>query len=149
MFILYLMENDRKYLDQFVAENSWMIRPCILYSEEYKDCKSIKSRFHQRFVYGSFVDCNQWKKDYDNCCKWTEDNNKKACKELVESEILKRIERLKAHRENDIWEKRTTPPATWNDPLPEWMEEKLKNSLLSVKANEINIETEKTFCVLM
>ncbi|XP_073982971.1 synaptic plasticity regulator PANTS [Rhodnius prolixus] len=143
------MESDRKNIDQIVTENAWMIRPCVLYAEEYKDCKSIRSRFHQRFVYGTFLDCNQWKTDYDNCLKWTEDNNQKACKDLVESEVLRRIERLKAHNDNDTWEKRTSPPTTWNDPLPEWMEEKLKYSYLKEKSVKVSNETEKSFCVLM
>lgn len=70
-------------------------------------------------------------------------------KDLVESEVLRRIERLKAHNDNDTWEKRTSPPTTWNDPLPEWMEEKLKYSYLKEKSVKVSNETEKSFCVLM
>ena len=44
----------------------WLIKPCEMYKEEYKDCKSIKARFHQYFIFGETLDCEQWKIDYDN-----------------------------------------------------------------------------------
>lgn len=50
-----------------------------MYKEEYKDCKSIKARFHQYFIFGETVDCEQWKIDYDNCNLWSEHKDKEAC----------------------------------------------------------------------
>ncbi|KAK9512193.1 hypothetical protein O3M35_000663 [Rhynocoris fuscipes] len=126
------------------------VRPCLLYEEEYKDCKSIRSRFHQYFIYGSLSDCTQWKRDYDNCIRWRENNNKNACRELIEVEMSRRIERLKAHRENDVWEKRASPPKSWNKPLPPYMQERMKGSYLAQKADELESPSkERTFCAIM
>ena len=47
------------------------IRPCSLYLDEYKECKSIKGRFHQYYIYGDYQDCTKWKEDFDNCEKMT------------------------------------------------------------------------------
>ena len=37
---------------------------------------------------------------------------------LVEREKKKMEERLKCHKDNDVWESRTSPPEDWNEPLP-------------------------------
>lgn len=58
------------------------IRDCEIYKDEYKECTSFRARFHQYFIYGETLDCNQWKKDYNNCCKWTEDGDVKAAVSL-------------------------------------------------------------------
>lgn len=49
-----------------------------MYREEYNDCTSVKGRFHQYFIYGETIDCAQWKRDFDNCSKWKEENDLKA-----------------------------------------------------------------------
>lgn len=49
-----------------------------MYKDEYKECTSFKGRFQQYFIYGEPQNCNQWKKDYDNCCKWEDDKELKA-----------------------------------------------------------------------
>lgn len=54
------------------------IRECSDYKEEYDECTSLRGRFHQYFIYGDSIDCNQWKKDHINCCKWTDKNDIKA-----------------------------------------------------------------------
>ncbi|XP_014240098.1 UPF0545 protein C22orf39 homolog [Cimex lectularius] len=128
----------------------WMVRNCDVYNDEYKDCKSIKARFHQQFVYGSFVDCSQWKRDYNNCEKWNTKKNKKAVEELIESEVARRKERLDAHFNNDIWERRDNPPAEWNDPLPERFKNRVEKSYLALKSKEMKegVTPERTFCVI-
>ncbi|KAF6203754.1 hypothetical protein GE061_002089 [Apolygus lucorum] len=137
-------------IDELVKKYSWMVRPCILYKEEYSDCTSIKSRFHQMFVDGSMEDCSQWKYDYDNCSKWKNDANPKAFKELIESEMQKREARLGAHNANDVWKRREKAPENWSAPLPAWMEEKMQASYLAMKAEEAKQGKLKNefFCVI-
>ncbi|XP_049951517.1 UPF0545 protein C22orf39 homolog [Schistocerca serialis cubense] len=134
-------------------KDAWMIRPCEIYDDEYSDCASFKARFHQYFVFGKFVDCSQWKHDYENCVRWRDSKNVKACDELIKSEKKRRYERLKAHIDNDIWEKRDAPPEDWNKPLPEWMQNEYKDTYLAHKAKELNDpkafkEPERTLCVI-
>uniref|UniRef100_A0A146L688 Synaptic plasticity regulator PANTS n=1 Tax=Lygus hesperus TaxID=30085 RepID=A0A146L688_LYGHE len=137
-------------IDELLKKYSWMVRPCVLYKEEYSDCTSIKSRFHQVFVTGSFEDCSHWKYDYDNCSKWRGDSNPKAFKALIESELKKRQARLGAHKANDVWEPRENPPEDWNAPLPAWMEERIQASYLAMKAEEAKEGKLKndSFCVI-
>nr|XP_021184985.2 UPF0545 protein C22orf39 homolog [Helicoverpa armigera] len=133
-------------------EDKWVIRDCELYKDEYKECTSFKGRFQQYFVYGETLDCNQWKKDYDNCCKWEDKRDIKAAEALIASEKARRMERLRAHYRNDIWKKRDAPPADWDKPLPEWMQKRDENTYLAVKAKELRegkVEEDKKFCSIM
>ncbi|KAF3421149.1 hypothetical protein E2986_09081 [Frieseomelitta varia] len=134
-------------------KDEWLIRPCVVYKEEYADCTSIKARFHQYFIHGEILDCKQWKIDYENCNLWTEHKNKKACYELINSEKTRRVNRLKDHYKNDIWERRDKPPENWNAPLPKWLEERNSNSYLKI-VNEKLKETKneianRNFCTIM
>lgn len=104
--------------DEYIEKNSWMIRKCSLYNDEYSDCTSMHARIHQYFIKGKMEDCGQWKRCYNNCIKWEETKDRKAFKELINDELDKRKERLSGHLGNDVWEKRTDPPSNWNDPLP-------------------------------
>ncbi|KAJ9582390.1 hypothetical protein L9F63_003243 [Diploptera punctata] len=132
----------------------WQIRPCELYKEEYNDCTSIKARFHQYFVHGETIDCTQWKRDYDNCIRWKNDNNSKAMKELLDSEKDRRLKRLEGHFKNNVWAKRTEPPEDWNKPLPERFVKEYENTYLYHRAKEMaendgrkEIEN-RTLCVI-
>ncbi|CAD1469619.1 unnamed protein product, partial [Heterotrigona itama] len=117
------------------------IKPCAMYIDEYSDCRSIRGRFHQYFIYGEMLDCKQWKIDYKNCNLWTEHKNKKAYNELINSEKTRRLNRLRDHYNNDVWERRDKPPENWNTPLPKWIEEKNSNSYLKI-VNEKLKETK-------
>lgn len=66
----------------------FQIRECEMYKDEYKDCTSFRARFQQYFVYGETLDCNQWKKDYDNCCKW---ESKRDMKAAVSTKTIKNL----------------------------------------------------------
>ncbi|XP_071450818.1 synaptic plasticity regulator PANTS [Hetaerina americana] len=121
---------------------SWLVRPCITYKEEYGDCTSIKGRFHQYFVYGSTVDCNQWGRDLDNCTRWDDSRDMKALHELIESEKKRRTERLQTYINNDVMSLREKPPEDWNKPLPEWMEKEYSSSYLALKS--IEMKSKKT-----
>ncbi|CAL1267944.1 unnamed protein product [Larinioides sclopetarius] len=71
---MFGLKKDEKYFEVSDTENvenlpkdAWKVRPCEWYKDEYKDCKSMKARFHQYFIYGDTIDCTHWKNDYMNC----------------------------------------------------------------------------------
>lgn len=135
----------------------WMIRPCGMYKEEYNDCKCMKARFHQYYIFGEFLDCTQWKIDYDNCYLWQKYKNKEALDELIKSEKTRRMERLRNHYNNNVWERRDKPPENWDAPLPDWLQEKHKNSYLHHAKKKLERELENrqeydnnsSSCILM
>lgn len=80
----------------------------------------------------------------------------KAAQEIIASEAHRRNERMKAHYQNTVWQKRKAPPADWSKPLPEWLIEKNKNTYLEIKANELRdaqnngaLKEERTLCTIM
>ncbi|XP_018318817.1 UPF0545 protein C22orf39 homolog isoform X2 [Agrilus planipennis] len=135
-------ENEKN--NETNLDREWMIRDCDIYSDEYSDCTSIKARFHQYFVFGTTLDCSQWKRDCDNCWKW---------KELIKSECNRHLERLRNHYANDVWEKRSSPPEDWEKPLPEHMIQEYEHSFLHLKAKEmrgdIPSESVSKYCSIM
>ncbi|XP_064460907.1 synaptic plasticity regulator PANTS-like [Ornithodoros turicata] len=133
-----------------LPRDSWMVRPCEWYVEEYADCKSIKARFHQYFIFGHTIDCSQWKTDYDNCMLWRKSSDIEALKSVIDSEHKRKEDRLKATLENNVWELRTEPPKDWNKALPEWMVNKFKNTYLAMKQKEMETEYEapQKMCVI-
>lgn len=72
---------------------------------------------------------------------------------VIKSERIRRLERLKAHYQNDTWTKREAPPADWAAPLPEWMVKRDENTYLAYKAKEMREgkeeESEKSSCTIM
>ncbi|XP_052872186.1 UPF0545 protein C22orf39 homolog [Anopheles cruzii] len=124
--------------EEEVFKNLWSIRPCYLYNEEYDDCTSIKARFHQYFIHGESIDCNQWKRDYANCTRFEKNpTDTKSALELIQSEASRREERMRAHYSNNVWTKRTAPPEDWSKPLPEHMLKEYEGSYLAAKAKEL------------
>lgn len=63
---------------------------------------------------------------------------------LIASEKQRRYARLRPHYENDVWEKREKPPENWNAPLPEWMQEKFKNTYLQIRSEDMKNGIERT-----
>lgn len=126
-----------------------------MYKEEVSDCTSIKARFHQYFIHGESIDCTQWKRDYENCCRYEDTKDIKFGEELIKSETIRRINRMKSHYLNTTWKKRKNPPEDWNKPLPEWMEKDFESSYLNIKSKEMRGEVTPTpdipnsFCVIM
>lgn len=129
-----------------------------MYKGEYKECKRIKGRFNQYFVFGEFQDCQDWADTYNNCQKYSWGKNKDAAIDVIKSELERREKRLKPYRENDIWTKRDGPPEDWSKPLPEFMIERNRNSYLEYMGKEsgiissenlANISKQPKFCGLM
>lgn len=59
---------------------------------------------------------------------------------------------MKAHYDNDVWEKRKNPPEDWSKPLPEYMQKEYEATYLNIKSKEIKGEIEPTFdtsCTIM
>ncbi|KAH7640424.1 synaptic plasticity regulator PANTS [Dermatophagoides farinae] len=122
------MDHDRKPEDRFECElngnelekygpYSWMVRPCEWYLQEYKDCKSIRARLHQYFISGTIDNCDDWRDDYHNCYQFRNNKNPIYLNRLIESELLRKHNRLLQSKANDVWEYRTEPPNDWNKPI--------------------------------
>ncbi|XP_023168299.2 UPF0545 protein C22orf39 homolog [Drosophila hydei] len=126
-------KNDTKLVD------TWAIRPCHLYKDEYDDCSSFKARFHQYFVFGKNTDCSQWLKDFQDCERYqrSNGNDMEAGNAIIKSEEQRRLARLRAHYANDTWTKRKQPPEDWAKPLPEWLEKRNENTYLELKQKEL------------
>ncbi|XP_044271561.1 UPF0545 protein C22orf39 homolog [Tribolium madens] len=142
-------ENDKPKI-----EDEWLIRPCPVYEEEYKECTSFRGRFHQYFIFGETLDCISWKRDYDNCCRWRENKDVKSAKEVIENEKRRRKERLVPHFSNDVWSRRKSPPENWNSPLPEHIQKEYEASYLNIKSKEMRGEIPpqtdlSSYCTLM
>uniref|UniRef100_A0A1A9WK27 Synaptic plasticity regulator PANTS n=1 Tax=Glossina brevipalpis TaxID=37001 RepID=A0A1A9WK27_9MUSC len=138
-----------------VLEDSWSIRPCSVYKDEYEECTSIKARFHQYFIHGENTDCTDWHNDYQNCVRYEDSNGNDlaAGKAVVHSEEERRKNRFKGHYGNTVWQKRKTPPEDWAKPLPDWLAKRYENSYLSLKQMEIDGNVtkldEKQYCLIM
>lgn len=65
--------------------------------------------------------------------------------ELIDSEKQRRKERLLPHYQNDIWERRKTPPEDWNKPLPDFLQKEYENTYLNIKAKELRGEIAPSF----
>lgn len=114
-----------------------------MYKAEFKECKSIRGRFQQNFVYGERQDCQHWGDTYNNCQKWEWLGNEAAAIEVIRSEMVRRDERLKAHLANDTWTRRDKPPDNFSGPLPDWMQQRNKGSYLEIKAKELKEREEE------
>lgn len=71
---------------------------------------------------------------------------------VINSEKERRLERLRAHYNNDTWKKRDSPPVDWKKPLPEWMQKRDENTYLAQKLKEEAegiSEDNKSFCVII
>ncbi|XP_053214304.1 UPF0545 protein C22orf39 homolog [Panonychus citri] len=120
---------------------AWKVRPCEWYQEENRNCKNFFQRFNQKFIYGKGLDCDQWSRDYKNCLGFRNTGDEQLMQKVIDSEN-KRITKFVVNSErNDIWESRTEPPPNWNRKLPDWWNERTKESRLK-KYMEI-LEEEK------
>ncbi|CAL8102750.1 unnamed protein product [Orchesella dallaii] len=128
---------------QQVPAFTWLVKPCFIYKDEYKDCKSFRARFNQYFVDGKTSDCTGWKEDYDNCVLWEDKDDVDALNKVIASEKKRVQKRLKAHYANDVWEQRSEPPANWNSELPKWITKEYEGSFLKKKADDLKSGEEK------
>ncbi|XP_005110417.1 UPF0545 protein C22orf39 homolog [Aplysia californica] len=100
-----------------LPDGIWLMRPCEVYKEEHRDCKSFLSRLYQYYIDGSWSDCSQWLTDYNNCMRFRKSKDMEALESLIASERQRRKERIQNAKANDVWEYRTSPPPEWSAPL--------------------------------
>ncbi|GFO43167.1 upf0545 protein [Plakobranchus ocellatus] len=101
-----------------LPKDIWLMRPCEIYKEEYRDCKRLLSRFYQYYVDGTTKDCSHWLADFNNCMAFRKNRDLNAMEAVLSSERNRRAERLQMARENNVWEYRNSPPAQWFSSLP-------------------------------
>ncbi|CAL1267945.1 unnamed protein product [Larinioides sclopetarius] len=142
---MFGLKKDEKYFEVSDTENvenlpkdAWKVRPCEWYKDEYKDCKSMKARFHQYFIYGDTIDCTHWKNDYMNCMHFRKKHDLESLEKVVVSENERKRQRIQSMEQNDVWKYRSSPPENWNSPMPSWMVENKKDSLLINTQNMLN-----------
>ena len=155
MKILSIMSSTNEY-DQFrlnrhhkalleTIPNSWMLRECSVYKDEYKGCSGIKGKLHSYYVTGKVDQCEDWKQNYADCKLWVDKSDTEAAKRIIDREHKRIYERLKGHCENDVWETRSPaerPPEDWNKPLPEHLADMADDSYL--KQYKENLEKGNT-----
>ncbi|KAH9518667.1 hypothetical protein Btru_005916 [Bulinus truncatus] len=101
----------------YQPDDVWLIRPCEVYKDEYKDCKSLLSRVYQYYIDGSRQDCSQWLTDFNNCMKFRQTRDQLAAAALISVEQQRRKQRLQLAKANDVWEYRKVPPPEWLEPI--------------------------------
>jgi len=91
-------------------------------------------RFYQHYVDGQKTDCSHWVDCYEDCQLWKNNADQEAATRVIDKEKERVKERLKGHYENNVWEKRITPPPKeeWNKPLPQYMLDRQENSYLAM-----------------
>ncbi|CAL1267943.1 unnamed protein product [Larinioides sclopetarius] len=98
----------------------------------------MKARFHQYFIYGDTIDCTHWKNDYMNCMHFRKKHDLESLEKVVVSENERKRQRIQSMEQNDVWKYRSSPPENWNSPMPSWMVENKKDSLLINTQNMLN-----------
>lgn len=106
--------------------------PCDHYEYEYKSNCNIFGRF-KRFLHADEsidFDCDQLKDLFYSCVKYRDDPSRNLecflkLKPYENNLIKKRIESIK---QNNVWQLRKVAPSDWNAPLPDWCQERIKNS---------------------
>lgn len=150
-----MKEDSELILESEVKQNSWKIRPCHIYKDEYKECRSIKGRFQQYFVYGEILDCSSYAADVNDCINFEDKGDYHSAKRIINNEDRRRKDRMQGHLDNDVWNKRSKPPDDFNKPLPEFITKRYENSYLEMKNKEMKGEAppdqikEPSYCVLM
>ena len=113
--------------------NSWILRECHVYKDEYTRCSSFRGKLQMYYVNGKITSCEDWKKSYDDCKLWQNNADVDAATRVIQREENRIAERLKGHYENDVWElrnKEERPPPDWNKPLPEHLADAAEDSYL-------------------
>ncbi|OQR74055.1 UPF0545 protein C22orf39-like [Tropilaelaps mercedesae] len=152
-----MSEDSAKNEENVVREESklskyhWMVRPCEYYSDEFKDCTSLKARLHQRFIYGEFINCEQWRTDAENCMKWRNAKDVQALDTVTKSELKKKISRhLSTRATAAVWEFRDTPPSAeeWKPELPPHLKKRMENSTIGLVTEDGQGSFRRNCCIM-
>jgi len=115
---------------------SWIIRSCENIKTELKECKRVKGRFHQYFIYGHTLDCDHWQRDYQTCLLFRQTREAKYRDELLASEQSRRAARLAGHYGVTVWRHRERAPEGWSAPLGDTLRGRQEESLITKRAQE-------------
>lgn len=105
-----------------------LVRPCERYNELYKDCRYIRSRIHQYYVYGEFLDCNQHESNYRACIDYRNTRDPEKLEPVIGWERNLIQTRMNTVTQNKAWELRETPPAEFNAQLPDFIAKRTEKS---------------------
>ena len=112
----------------------WLnLLPCDHYEYEYNSCAGWRGKVNNyyRGVSISDEECKKYQELFIECHKYQKDpsSNFDSLLKLnkYENELMKK--RLDSARGNDVWTMRKSPPDDWNAKLPEWCQERLKESI--------------------
>ncbi|XP_040578832.1 synaptic plasticity regulator PANTS [Lepeophtheirus salmonis] len=133
------MNNDHMDILETLS-NSWMLRKCYCYYDEYKACGMIKTKIHDLFVHGELQSCDEWKDNFDDCKKWTADKDVEAARRVIRREEKRISDRLKPHHLNNVWDRRSDPPSQeeWSPPLPSYLQKNVNESIIGMESTTDN-----------
>ena len=129
-------ESETTVEEQMQLPQAWMCRPCEWYWDEGRECRRLRARVHQYFVFGELQDCSGWKRDYDSCIAFRKTRDLAHLNAVVASEEMRFNERMVAARNNDVWKYRSSPPPNWSAPLPEYLQQRTRGTLLEFFSKE-------------
>lgn len=115
-------------------ENLLNLLPCDHYEYEFRNCTSFRNKLYNYYmgVEKSAAECDYYNQLFVACVKYKHNpaENFDSLLKLnkYESELVER--RAQAARANDVWQLRrpNEPPSDWNAKLPDWCEERLKDT---------------------
>ena len=97
-------------------------------------------------VHGEFLDCKYLSDNYTDCKLGTGKNNdEEAVKRVIAREKERVEKRLADHKNNDVWERRTSPPENWNTPLPFKLKKMNEESLFKEYQDNLGAKTEESW----
>jgi hypothetical protein len=107
------------------------IQSCDAYIKDYRHCNKLTSRLEQYYVYGKRLDCKPLKELMLACLRYKQNVTLDDYKILImneqkKKEEFKRINEI--NKQNDIWSYRDVAPSDWNAPLPEWAQDRIKQT---------------------
>lgn len=115
-------EQEAEVVDSNASkEGARFVRPCERYREMLRECKSIRGRLHQYYVYGELLDCQPHKDNYDHCLQYRKSKDFSVLHQVIDWEKNLMLTRLNAEKQNTTWEYRTEPPNDFDGPLPEFL----------------------------
>lgn len=125
-----VFQSETTSQEQSEHPQAWMCRPCDWYWDEGRECRRLRARVHQYFLFGELLDCSAWTQDYESCLAFRRTRDPSHLTAVVASEEKRFQQRMLAAANNDVWQYRSSPPANWSAPLPDYMEQRTKGSLL-------------------
>lgn len=127
------MTNESTATTRSQGGSPFNLLPCDHYDHEYRACSSFTGRIdnYYRGVSISSDECARFRSLFDDCSKYARDpaSNFDSLLRLNDYENALMKQRADASRANDVWQRRDSgPPSDWNAPLPDWCQQKLKES---------------------